>query len=424
MKACGVGVRRGVMAADHFTQIANALFRDSRISFKAKGIFGLISTHREGWRVSVGDLAKWGREGRDAVSAGLKELERFGYLKRERVRREDGTLGEIVYSITDVPAVTAEVLAVTAEVPAVSAGLSETAELPTVAPSAAAAGLPDVTAELPAGSAGLSEIAELPAVVSVELSGGDPEVGGACSGRSRPGAGNPALGPPVLADRPAKNTTVKKTVSENRQLVLPSVRGEGPRDASSGLADRFPAPSQAPAGAGSRAVRATPGVEVLLAIGAGAPEFRLSGQALQDQGRVVDGLLDAGWTPTQVRHVVASRPLPRPVRKTVGAVIAARLREACAGAPPDLSASPVLDAGRGRGVRETSVSRAVSDAVAYRALVECTGCGSPGRVAGGELCPACLGWPPCTSCTGPTPRRADPAGDGRCTVCAAETRQP
>ncbi|MET8572688.1 hypothetical protein [Streptomyces sp. NPDC004783] len=71
----GAGIRRGVMAGDRFTQIANGLFRDGRLSFKAKGLFGLLSTRREGWRMTVTDLARSGREGEAAVKSGLKELE-------------------------------------------------------------------------------------------------------------------------------------------------------------------------------------------------------------------------------------------------------------------------------------------------------------------------------------------------------------
>lgn len=63
----GVGVRRGLVGAVPFTRVSNALFRDGRISFKAKGLFGLIASHRSGWRVSVAALAGCGREGRDAV---------------------------------------------------------------------------------------------------------------------------------------------------------------------------------------------------------------------------------------------------------------------------------------------------------------------------------------------------------------------
>ncbi|MFK0113125.1 hypothetical protein ACIQTC_50835, partial [Streptomyces sp. NPDC091217] len=105
MSRFGAGVRRGVMAADRFTQIANGLFRDGRLSFKAKGIFGYVSTHQDGWQITIAHLVSAGPDGGEAVRAGLKELERYGYLVRERLRRPDGTLGEVVYSITDRPAV-------------------------------------------------------------------------------------------------------------------------------------------------------------------------------------------------------------------------------------------------------------------------------------------------------------------------------
>ncbi|MER8062598.1 hypothetical protein [Streptomyces sp. NPDC094022] len=92
------------MAGGQFTQIANGLFRDPRISYKAKGIFGHISTHRNGWKITLAHLVAAGPDGRDAVRAGLNELERHGYLVRERLRRPNGMLGEVVYSITDHPA--------------------------------------------------------------------------------------------------------------------------------------------------------------------------------------------------------------------------------------------------------------------------------------------------------------------------------
>lgn len=95
------------MAADvfqqQFTQIHNALFRDRRLSFKAKGIFGLISTHRDGFGVSEGAIASFSTDGVSAVSSGLKELISCNYLQRERKRDELGRLGEAEYFITDMP---------------------------------------------------------------------------------------------------------------------------------------------------------------------------------------------------------------------------------------------------------------------------------------------------------------------------------
>ncbi|MFI1801973.1 hypothetical protein ACH427_32225 [Streptomyces sp. NPDC020379] len=97
-------IRRGLMAADRFTQVSNGLFRDPRITLKAKGLFGLLSTHRDGYGVTASGIARQTKEGVSAIESGLRELERYGYLERERVRRADGTLGAVEYFITDAPA--------------------------------------------------------------------------------------------------------------------------------------------------------------------------------------------------------------------------------------------------------------------------------------------------------------------------------
>jgi hypothetical protein len=92
------------MAADAFTQIRNAVFRDSRLSAKAMGIFGNISTHRDGWGITPESISAQMRDGVDSVKAGLRELEKYVYLKRDRERRKNGTLGAATYYITDQPA--------------------------------------------------------------------------------------------------------------------------------------------------------------------------------------------------------------------------------------------------------------------------------------------------------------------------------
>jgi hypothetical protein len=91
------------MAADAFTQIRNVLFRDVRLSAKAKGIFGYISTHRDGWGVTPESIAASMTDGVSAIRSGLRELEALGYLVREQPRRRDGTMGAIEYYITDQP---------------------------------------------------------------------------------------------------------------------------------------------------------------------------------------------------------------------------------------------------------------------------------------------------------------------------------
>ncbi|MFI9830849.1 hypothetical protein ACIHIX_24555 [Streptomyces sp. NPDC051913] len=335
----GRGIRRGVKAGDQFTQIANGLFRDTRLSFKAKGLFGLVSTHREGWRMTVAGLARCGREGVDAVKTGLEELARYGFLQRERERNPDGTLGAAMYVITDLPA------------------------------------LQDPT--------------------------------------SRPESGNPGLDNPTLADRPTKNTIVKKTTQQNTIPLPPCPRSEHLR----GPAAEPPAGPAAPA-----APDPGPGTRLLLSIGSAHPELMLQKRALRDQGRVVTAMLDAGWSTGQLRRVITSRPLPGRIRTSVDAIVAARLRSAQL-YPPPADSSPPTDRNQAAHTPQpttaSAADRTVDEAIAYRALVECSGCGIPATAPGQDLCPACLGWPPCRTCPGPTPRRAHPDGDGCCTTCAS-----
>ncbi|MFI1759730.1 hypothetical protein [Streptomyces sp. NPDC020571] len=364
----GAGIRRGVMAGDQFTQISNALFRDGRLSFKAKGIFGYISTHRDGWQVTVAELVRRGREGVDAVTTGLKQLEQHGFLHRTRERSPNGTLGQALYVITDLP---------------------------------------------------------------------DPQ-----NPRSQPKSGFPRLDKPTLADPGTKKTNRKKTTKQKTNPLRPRDRAAasalsprtGRPDAAASSPDSSPAaPSEPDTSPAIPPVPAAdemhPGIQLLLQIGAAQPELLLTGKALTDQGRVVTVMLESGWTSAQLRHVIAGRPLPAPVRTSVGAIIAARLRAAQAYPPPATLTSrhcpgdvrddepPVSPTPE----RSSTVpaARTVTEALTYRALVECAGCGVPGTVRGQDLCPACLGWPTCRTCPGPTPRRADPDGDGRCTTCAS-----
>lgn len=151
---------------------------------------------------------------------------------------------------------------------------------------------------------------------------------------------------------------------------------------------------------GSGAARMNPGVELLLAIGAEQPAFLLTGKTLSDQGLTVGGMLLEGWTPQQLRQVIAGRPLPDNVRASVGAIVARRLRDALSGpAPHSVSRLPeqaVWRAGKGDGT-PTPTPDLWGTQEAMHALDirpgECVGnnglCGRP--ISGGEpLCRSCV----------------------------------
>ncbi|MFE0930624.1 hypothetical protein ACFW4O_30795 [Streptomyces mutabilis] len=490
MSGFGAGIRRGVMAADQFTQISNGLFRDGRLSYKAKGIFGYISTHRSGWRVTIADLVRLGPDGREAVRTGLKELEEHGYLIRERLRHPDGTLGESAYCITDHPAVLelapppgADSITKTGPSRRASAGirrgvmagdqytqisnaLFRNGRLSFKAKgifgyiSTHKDGWQVTVAELvrrgregvDAVTTGLKQLEQHGFLHRTRERNPNGTLGQALyvitdlpapqNPRSQPESGFPTLDEPTLADPGTKNTNRKKTNKQKTRPLRPCARaassrgssGTGRPDAAPPLAHSSPADASSAGPPVPAADEMHPGIQLLLEIGAAQPELLLTGKVLTDQGRVVTVMLESGWTSAQLRHVIAGRPLPAPVRTSVGAIIAARLRAAQAYPPPAAltgSAHPgdgLDDELHAPSTPERSstapAARTVTEALTYRALVECAGCGVPGTAPGEDLCPACLDWPLCSTCPGPTPRRAHPHGDGRCTTCATTFTGP
>ncbi len=88
-------------------------------------------------------------------------------------------------------------------------------------------------------------------------------------------------------------------------------------------------------------VDASPGVELLGAIGAAQPELLLTGRTLRDLGLMVTGLLEAGW-PVPLLLEVITRPLPDPLLRTVGAVISGRLRAAASMPVPGSAAGAAV----------------------------------------------------------------------------------
>ena len=67
---------------DHFTQVPNAWLRDSRISFKARGLLAQILSNNINFQLSIRQLARTNKEGRDAIRSAIQELVEHGYLER------------------------------------------------------------------------------------------------------------------------------------------------------------------------------------------------------------------------------------------------------------------------------------------------------------------------------------------------------
>lgn len=69
-----------------FTCVPNILLKDTRLSYKAKGIFLQIISVPEEWNFSVAGLAQLAKESTRAITSGLRELEACGYLEWTKSR--------------------------------------------------------------------------------------------------------------------------------------------------------------------------------------------------------------------------------------------------------------------------------------------------------------------------------------------------
>lgn len=86
-QAGGRIIRRLMPFERNFTTIPNEWIRDNRLSPKALGILTIIMSHQDGWKISLGQLAKEREVGIDYVRTARDELEQHGYLIRRTTRQ-------------------------------------------------------------------------------------------------------------------------------------------------------------------------------------------------------------------------------------------------------------------------------------------------------------------------------------------------
>ena len=70
---------------------------------QAKGLIAQCLSFPDNWNYSINGLVAVVKEGKTAVMNTIKELERHGYVKRNRIHDENGKFAGIEYVITDYP---------------------------------------------------------------------------------------------------------------------------------------------------------------------------------------------------------------------------------------------------------------------------------------------------------------------------------
>ncbi len=88
---------------ENYTVLSNYHFRERGMSLKAKGLLSLMLSLPENWDFSAAGLVTLSKDGKDSVNAALKELEKFGYLRRTQAYEASGKFSGYNYEIFEKP---------------------------------------------------------------------------------------------------------------------------------------------------------------------------------------------------------------------------------------------------------------------------------------------------------------------------------
>ena len=80
-----------------YTVMSNHHLRNAGLSLKSKGLLSMMLSLPEDWNYTTRGLAKICKEGTDSIGSALKELERAGYIVRNRIRDSKGKIVDVEY---------------------------------------------------------------------------------------------------------------------------------------------------------------------------------------------------------------------------------------------------------------------------------------------------------------------------------------
>ena len=86
-----------------YTVMSNYHLKDTRLSLKSKGLLSMMLSLPEEWNYTTRGLAAICKEGVDSIGTALKELERSGYIQRNRIRDDKGKITDTEYVIFEKP---------------------------------------------------------------------------------------------------------------------------------------------------------------------------------------------------------------------------------------------------------------------------------------------------------------------------------
>ncbi|MFF4283358.1 hypothetical protein [Streptomyces kronopolitis] len=414
-----------------FAAVPNETIDDAvNLDFMALALLVVLLRHRDGWELTLSEIGKKYGYGRDAMAHAMGALQVARYVVKIRIMSSVGNLWSTELYVYDTPARESEIHdLLTSVADDTSVRRVEVIEPTKIAGERASkrrgklGGRPQRRKASGPAAPALRVRESLHSEVTRENST-KLQVGSECRVIRHPG------------DSALSKKTVLKEYEKKTNSVLPSVReapgpagtvsmGERTDRLSSGTA-WVGEPQKGTAGHDALEAPGSPGVLLLLEVARRQPQLALAGRVLVDQGARVTSLLAAGHSPEMLLLSLAAKA-PEAIRISPGAVISARITSIPARPTPasEMYTDPDEWGQRAEGwaqsmgsVALTPADRSLVEAISDdRVMPECKECGRPDLEPEHDQCPRCLGWPECTTCTSLTPRRANPSGNGQCTVC-------
>lgn len=88
----------------NFTTIDNKIFKNKKLSIKAKGLLCTMLSLPDNWNFSESGLAKLSNDSRTSIRTALKELTENGYLTRSQLQdTSSGKFKSVIYEVYEEP---------------------------------------------------------------------------------------------------------------------------------------------------------------------------------------------------------------------------------------------------------------------------------------------------------------------------------
>ncbi len=87
----------------NFVILDKQFLQDPSLSCRAKGLLSYLLSKPDDWEIHLSELSEHFSDGKDSIRSGIDELERAGYIKKERVRSKNGKFAGVRYYVFETP---------------------------------------------------------------------------------------------------------------------------------------------------------------------------------------------------------------------------------------------------------------------------------------------------------------------------------